>query len=182
MIENPITFPDVGCRVWTFGLQQHGPVNGPKTDVLVETGGTIVGFEKPYYTMDIYLYSVQWDTGERTKHYFSELLCIGPFRTLSDFKQAILTDGERAKLTLGPVGGFRGFSMYLRNAGTPLLIQYTKDHKRLYDWLIEPLIKQAGISVEVEQLCARESSPRTAPRRRRRAPARPYGSTQSWSN
>ncbi len=153
MFEKAITFPEVGYRVLTIhGLHQHGPMEGPKTDVPADTGGQIVGTEKPYYTYDFLLYGVRWDSGQHTKHYFQELLCIGPFRTVVDFKQAVLTDGERAELKLGPAGGFREFSMHLRNRGSPLLVRYTQEQKEFYDSLVAPLVQQAGLAVEVKQM------------------------------
>ena len=42
-----------GSRVWTDrGYLQHGPVDGPKQDILGPQGGEVIGTEKPYYTYD----------------------------------------------------------------------------------------------------------------------------------
>lgn len=74
--------PAKGLRVWTqVGLKGHG-LN--KTDILPETGGTIVFQDDEGIT-----YGVQWDTGKITVHpafdFAKELVCIGPHRTLVDY-------------------------------------------------------------------------------------------------
>jgi hypothetical protein len=151
--ERPITFPDVGRRVWTTrGLQGHGPAEGPKTDVPPNTGGLIVGTETPYPTFDFLLYNVKWDTGQHTKHYFRELLCIGTFQTLADFKQAVCNGGESAKLTLGPQGGFREFFMSLRKGDALLPVRYTTEQKSVYESFLADLLKEIGLEIEVIKL------------------------------
>ena len=153
MSENPITFPKVGYRVWTIhGLHQHGPAEGPKTDVPADTGGVIVGTEKPYYTVDSLLYVVQWQTGQQTKHYLKELLCIGQFESLREFGQALLSHGEKPRLTIGPQGGFREFSMQVRMGDSLLLVRYVMEQKTIYESLLAPLLKTAGIQLEILQL------------------------------
>ena len=73
----------VGNRVWTErGYFDHGPVEGPKVSITARTGGVIIGTEKPYYAMDQLLYTVRWDNGQISKHYYNELFCIGRFRDL----------------------------------------------------------------------------------------------------
>lgn len=45
-----VTSPEIGNRVWTVnGLKQHGPIDGPKTDVPANTGGVITKTSKSYH-------------------------------------------------------------------------------------------------------------------------------------
>jgi hypothetical protein len=147
--ETPITFPDVGRRVWTVhGLQDHGPIDGPKTSVPANTGGVIVDATSADPGMDNLLYTVKWDTGQYTKHYFRELLCIGEFQTLADFKQALRDGGESAKRTLGPQGGFREFSMSIRHGNRLLPVRYISGQKAIYEAFLLPLLNEIGLKVD----------------------------------
>lgn len=96
----------VGARVWSFGYTDHGPIDGPKIDIPAGIGGSIIGTEKPWMSMDSLLFVVKWDNGQISKHYGNGLNCIGRFETYDQFKRAIAFAGPIA-LTLGPQGGFR---------------------------------------------------------------------------
>jgi hypothetical protein len=147
----PITFPHVGGRVWTIpGLQNHGPLEGPKVSVPANTGGTITGIEKPHYapTIGEDLYVIEWDTEQKTKHYFSgfgDVLCIGPFETLADFELALRT-ASTGELTRGPQGGFREFRATLHAPVGELLVVAVKEQNRIWQYL-EPLVQKAGIQL-----------------------------------
>ena len=74
--------PQIGLRVWTQeGLKSHG-LN--KTDVLAETGGTIIFEDK-----EADRYAIEWDAGQVTVHsvcdFAQELVCIGRHRTLDEY-------------------------------------------------------------------------------------------------
>jgi hypothetical protein len=88
----PPIFPPpliVGNRVWTVeGYHHHGP-KGLKVDIAPNQGGTIIGTEKPYYTMDQMLYKVHWDNGQLSKHYYKGLFCIGRLQNRAEFDEAI---------------------------------------------------------------------------------------------
>ena len=141
-----IQFPpplNVGSRVWTtYGYHDHGPLEGPKIDIVPNMGGTITGTEQPYYTMDSLLYTVHWDNGQISKHYSNGLFCIGKFQTRSEFEVAINVTGP-VELTLGPRGGFRHVKIGLEYDGQSQEVE-------IYDrglWLdcLEPLTKKKGI-------------------------------------
>src|SRR5271170_5081768 len=105
-----MTFPPtliVGNRVWSeHGYDNHGPNEGPKVDISPRQAGTITAVDKPYSTMDQLLYSVRWDGGQVSRHYESELFCIGPFQSRTKFEEAIKPEGI-VELTVGPGDGFR---------------------------------------------------------------------------
>lgn len=154
-----ITLPDIGSRIWTIEeLKQHGPFDGPKTDVPANIGGTVVGTERPYYTMDNLLYIVKWDSGQQTKHYLSELFVIGPFQTLDEFDES-LKYGKNAKLVVGPQGGFREFSMSLNYSTMARSIKLYKEQRGIWLWL-EQALKKHGIEVEIERLPSKPRQPR----------------------
>src|SRR2546423_3966199 len=67
--------------------------------------GAITAAEQPYMTMDQVLYTIQWDSGEVSKHYSSNLLGIGHFRSREEFEKAIVPPGA-VELTVGPRSGF----------------------------------------------------------------------------
>ena len=143
-----ITSPEVRKRVWTVsGFPQHGQYDGPKTDVPANTGGTIIREEQPYQTMDSLLYVVRWDSGEITKHYDSELFCIGQFQTLSDL-EAALPFSEVGELLVGPGGRFRGFTLQVSKDSFITLAQ----HQRRA-WLdLEPILKRRGIRIHTTRI------------------------------
>lgn len=97
----------VGNRVWSNkGYKDHGPVTGPKINIASGTGGTITETEVPHLGSDSLLYTINWDNGQRSKHYENGLFCIGKFATRTEFEQAIVLVGP-VKFTKGPQGGFR---------------------------------------------------------------------------
>lgn len=155
-MEEPITFPKAGSRVWTVaGLRQHGPREGPFVDVVPNTGGVITAVEKPWYapTIGQDLYVVQWDTGQRTKHYFSEfghVLCIGRYQTLRDFESA-LKGAKAAEVTWGPQGGFRGFRAVLHTPDSECVIEAVESQRGIWKYL-EPLLREAGVPISEKQI------------------------------
>jgi hypothetical protein len=152
MESEPITFPRVGARVWALcGLHDHGPAEGPKSSVGADTGGTVIRTEQPYRTMDLLLYVVRWDTGEETKHYFKELLVIGPFGSMDEFRSAVV-QGEQPRLVLGPQGGFRAFKMVVRKGGLPLRVELVQEQGHLWRSVFQPMLESSGQRVEIERL------------------------------
>ena len=152
MESEPITFPRVGARVWAlWGLHDHGPAEGPKVSVGENTGGTVIRTEQPYRTMDMLLYVVRWDTGEETKHYFKELLVIGPFGSMDEFRSAV-AQGEQPRLVLGPQGGFRGFTMVVQKDGRPRRVELAQEQGHLWRSVFQPMLESSGQPVETERL------------------------------
>lgn len=137
-----------------LGLRHHGPAEGPKVSVGENTGGTIVRAEQPYCTMDMLLYVVRWDSGEDTKHYFKELLAIGPFGTMDEFRSAV-AHGKEPRLVLGPQGGFRGFTMVVEKDGVPLRVELVKEQGDLWRSVLQPILESSGQSIETQRLQAK---------------------------
>lgn len=155
MDTQPITFPHIGARVWAIdGLHEHGPAGGPKVDVPPDTGGIITHAEQPYPTIDMLLYVVKWDSGQVTKHYFKELVVLGPFTTFDEFRDAVL-HGSSAHLVIGPQGGFREFSMTVEKNGAPLQVRFVREQRDCWEYVLRPIIEAAGISIETERLEAK---------------------------
>ena len=134
-----INWLEIGSRVWTeYGFHQHGH---DKVNVPPETGGTIIAKWNEFMTMDNPLHRVNWDSGQKSVHYSNELFCIGHSRTITEFMAGILAEAERAKHTVGPNGGDRGFRIFLRNG----------------DWVegiyqLKQSLEQKNIPIEVEVL------------------------------
>ena len=147
------TFPPaltVGSRVWTDqGYQNHGPIEGPKSDIAPGQGGTITAVEKPYLTMDHLLYAVQWDNGQVSKHYGKELFCIGPFQNRREFEKAIKPAGT-VELTVGPAGGFRNARFDLEYDGQFQTVEVAD--RRLWLGCVEPLVRNAGLKISTTKL------------------------------
>ena len=153
MMAPPLTNPGIGKRVWTIhGLHDHGPLEGPKINVPPGTGGTIAATSKPYMTMDRLLFEVQWDTGQRSKHYRGDLLCIGSFQTLAEFEKAVATNGHDAALLLGPQGGFREFSMEIGTGAEKLFLRIDQEQRNLWRDLVEPLVRRLKIEIVERRL------------------------------
>ena len=152
-METSLTDPSVGKRVWTIhALHDHGPSEGPKINVPSNTGGTITATSKPYMTMDMLLFEVRWDTGQRSKHYRGDLICIGAFQTLAEFEKAVAEKGKTANLLLGPQGGFREFSMEIGNDVEKLTVRINQDQRKLWHDLMEPLVRKLKIEVVERRL------------------------------
>ena len=127
---------EAGSRVWSeHGLIQHGY---EKVNVPAKTGGTVAPFRGG-------LYAVNWDSGQQSVHYPNELLSIGNARCLAEFLDSIKAAAARLKKVLGPLGGNRGITIFLRNG----------------DWIsadqheLRPLVESlevTNIPVELEQL------------------------------
>src|SRR5271167_2384072 len=101
MQSNIINAPAAGARTWNIHQGR---------------GGTIVHIVQS--NLDgMSRYIVEWDGGQKGEYFIGELLCIGPFRSFSELEQAILDSGNNARLTLGPRGGFRGFTMEVWHQG-----------------------------------------------------------------
>src|SRR5436190_9834991 len=123
-MTTPLNRPAVGKRVWTErGFQDHGQLEGPKTSVPPATLGEIVATERPYSTMDMLLYTVRWQSGQTTKHYFNQLFCIGPFESLPAFLNAVRS-ARGARIVKGPRGGFREFTAEIVVDGAFLPLRY----------------------------------------------------------
>ena len=135
----------IGCRVWTeLGYIDHGPYDGSKITIPPKQGGKITATQKPYYSMDDLLYTVQWDNGQVSKHYARELFRIGRFQSRVEFEQAIEPVGP-AEITVGPKGGFR-------HAKLELVYDGNRQKVEIFDrdtWvrLIEPLVVRSGYLV-----------------------------------
>jgi hypothetical protein len=138
---------EVGCRIWTEhgGLfeQRNNSVNVP-----AKTGGTITSIWNEFTTINDPLCRVQWDTGQITIFYCGNLFSIGRFKTLAEFEAFILAEAQRAELVLGPMGGFRSLTIFLRNG----------------DWIngtqeMSEDIKYKNIPVEVVRLEKKKRGP-----------------------
>lgn len=132
----------VGRRVWSFaGYFEQGH---DKVTVPANTSGIIVsafnefGFDNPLYT-------VQWDTGEKSTYYGNELTCIGECHTWAEFEETVVRDALRAEKRIGPMGGVRGFKVFLRSGDTALGCIS-----------VEPLLAQANIPIEIYQISRKQ--------------------------
>jgi hypothetical protein len=139
---------EVGSRVWTEqGLHEHGH---DKVNVPARTGGAVVSTYKEFMTLDQLLYTVSWDSGQRSVHYSNSLCAIGNARTLAEFEDTIVAEAVRAEMLFGPNGGFRRAKIFLRNG----------------DWVdgmygVQSRLEAANIAIQVEHL---ERKRRSAPR------------------
>jgi hypothetical protein len=130
---------EVGCRVWSaWGLHEHGH---DKVSVPKNTGGTVIQKWNEFSTMDNPLYRVKWDTGQQSVHYYNTLYCIGRSQTEAAFTQSILAEASSVKITRGPMGGIRRFTIFLKNG----------------DWIegmvqLQPQLEAAKVPIELEQL------------------------------
>lgn len=122
---------EIGKRVWSFsGYSNHGTADGVKINVPTNTGGMISHLSRPYPTIDVFLYSVLWDSGETSKHYYNELDPIGNCKTIKDYEQ-ILVNGNNAKAVVGPQGGFKNFEMTVCFNNTDYLIKLNSEQKKI---------------------------------------------------
>lgn len=125
-----------GCRVWTeHGLQCHGH---HQINVPARTGGTV----SPY---SLGLYAVKWDTGQQSVHYPVELRIIGNALNITEFEDGIMEEAVSVRKVVGPQGGNREFTVFLRNG----------------DWVsnmahLEARLEAAKIPIQVERI-ARKS-------------------------
>jgi hypothetical protein len=142
----------VSSRVWTEqGYPNHGPAAGPKIDIAPGTGGTIRKTETPFATMDQCLFVVRWDDGQSSKHYGTQLFCVGRFATYADFKAAIKIEGD-INLVLGPEGGFRAASLSLTYDGVAQDVRLENSDRDLWNHFLKPLALDAGIDINTTQL------------------------------
>ena len=151
---NNFNSPAIGKRVWTeSGLHQHGLATGPKTDVPAKTGGLIsrIGSSSSGIFSEQALYTIDWDTGQQTFHYGYELICIGSFHTMDEFRDAILL-GSDAQITLGPQGGFRFASMVVPTTDGLMSICIEQDQEFIWRSFIEPILKEAKIPILTTRL------------------------------
>jgi hypothetical protein len=139
----------VGNRVWTTrGYLDHGPIDGPKSDIAPNMGGTITergnvrGTGSPLYT-------VHWDNGQLSKHYSNGLFCIGRFQSRSEFEDAISVGGP-VELTLGPQGGFRHAKLILEYDGNSLDVEVYD--RRLWFGCLEHIAETTGAIVNTVHL------------------------------
>lgn len=139
-----------GKRVWSRGYPNHGPLDGAKTDIRANIGGTIVAFSRPYLTMDSQLYEVTWDSGQTSRHYYSELQPIGTCKDWAEYEQ-VLSTGENAKVTFGPRGGFKKFEMTIRYVGIKYLISLDGEQSSHWQGISE-ILKKHLINYEEEIL------------------------------
>ena len=139
---------DVGCRVWAeYGFHEHGH---DKVSVPPKTGGTIISTRQEFYTIDQLLYTVNWDTGQRSVHYSNTLCAIGNVRTLSEFEDSIVAQAARGEMVLGPNGGLRSAKIFLQNG----------------DWVagmygLQSRLEAANIPIQIERIPRRPRQPRS---------------------
>jgi hypothetical protein len=144
MKRTPLNYLKEGSRVWTFeGFREQGH---RKVSVPAATGGTIRRVWKEFSTGDQCLYDVKWDTGQESTYYANQIESIGESRTVDEFYDLVVARADRAKLVLGPQGGFRSFTIYLKDD----------------EWVagfgkLKPMLEAAGIPIEEERL------PRSSP-------------------
>jgi len=153
------TFPPaliVGGRVWTTnGYHDHGPHEGPKVEIAPNQGGTITATQRPYFTMDNLLYTVQWDNGQLSKHYYRELFCIGRFQTRAEFEQAIRPTGA-VELTVSSAGGFRHVRFELEYDGNRQTVElYDRD---LWFECVKALAEKTGCTISTTRLPGKKRS------------------------
>lgn len=152
--ENP-TFPPrlvAGNRVWTAsGFRDHGPEFGPKVDIAPNQGGTISDSQENSYTRIIggSLYTVNWDSGQVSKHYPKELFCIGHFQNRTEFEQAIQPTGV-VELTVGSGGGFRHVTIELEYDGNRQKAEIY--NPSLWQECVEPIVKNSGCAISILRL------------------------------
>jgi len=137
MPSTSITAPVAGSRVCSITGDRHG---------------SVLATENPYMTMDQLLYTIRWDDGETIKLYYQSFVPLGPFQTVAEFQTAIRASASGAKLTLGPISGFRGFEMTVQREGVALNARYGSRDGRVYCQFIEPCLQSAGITPELVQL------------------------------
>ena len=145
---------EVGKRVWTEeGYRRHGPATGPKTDVPSKTGGSItrIDISNSGVVSGQALYTVDWDTGQQTHHYSHELICIGSFRTMDEFR-ALIRLGSAAQVTIGAQGGFRSASLVVPTNDGLLSIHVRKEHESIWASIIEPILKEGRIPIRTDHL------------------------------
>jgi hypothetical protein len=135
----------VGCRVWAeFGLHEHGH---NKANVPLKTGGMVVSARQEFQTIDQLLYTVKWDSGQDSVHYYESLCAIGSARDLNEFEGMIMAEAIRVEKVVGPNGGLRSAKIILRNG----------------DWIsglygLESRLEASNIPIQVERLERRRRS------------------------
>jgi len=144
--------------VWAvWGYPQHGPVNGPKIDIPANMGGKIVRTEPAFTTGPFSggqkLYVVKWDNGQESKHYYQNLLSIGPFQTLVEFETAFRM-AEDAELTIGSQGGFRRFRASLQHQGVCVRVELTTEQRSFWQGYLAQLAVRFQLKVR-EKMRAR---------------------------
>jgi hypothetical protein len=144
----PGVFPPalrVGCRVWTeSGYLEHGPFDGPKQDIAGSQGGEVIATERPYSTMDQFLYTVRWDNGQMSKHYARELFSTGRFRTRKEFMAAFFLV-DTIQMRVGPKGGFRSVKFRVLYDGEAIEAE-TRDRGE-WTGLILPAAIRQGVEI-----------------------------------
>jgi hypothetical protein len=141
---------DKGKRVWSYGYTNHGPIDGAKINIPGNIGGEIIFFTRPFSTMDHFLYEVKWDSGHTSKHYFKDLEPIGWCKDWSEY-ETVLSTGRNAKLTLGPLKGFRKFEMIIQFNGKEYFIHLSDGQHYCWQKIMEVLGK-LSIDYETEVL------------------------------
>lgn len=152
MAESLFNAPAIGNHVWLENERvDHGPIDGPKTTIPGKNLGTVIDMEKPYMTMDQLLYVVKWNSGHITKHYYTELFCIGTATSTIEFFE-LIAKCRSPILQQGPRGGFRKFSACIEVDGTQRLISYFKDQGTFYRAVIEPILLKNSVVVQIETI------------------------------
>ena len=142
----------VGNRVWSdLGYIDHGPVDGTKINIPASLGGMIVGIEKPYMTMDHFLYVIRWDNEQVSRHYDNKMLCIGRFATRDDFEAALVFHGN-IQIVVGPQGGFREAHMQVSYDSSLQKIHLHRDSRQLWIDCLQPLATQQGVKIDITRL------------------------------
>lgn len=127
---------DIGCRVWAeYGRHEHGH---KKVNVPAKTGGTVAYFSSE-------LYAINWDAGQQTVEYPNELCVIGMARNRTEFEDTIISQAVSSRKVVGPQGGLREFTIFLRNG----------------DWITnsaiaESRLEAANIPIQVEKLARKK--------------------------
>lgn len=137
-----------GKRVWCeHGMNCRSP-NGSVIHVPPKTGGIVDHLNSAgSFGTGSTLYNIVWGSGDRTCNYFSELLCIHPFKTLDNFLDAIQS-ASRAHINLGPKGGFRQFELaMLTDSGELVVLLFDKGKHFFYRDIIKPRLDIFGIAL-----------------------------------
>jgi len=149
----------VNARVWTeHGFHDHGLQEGPRVSIPPKQSGAVAAAEQPYRTIDFLLYTVRWDNGQVSKHYYKELLCIGRFQNRKGFEAAIRFIGE-IHVTQGPQGGFRHAEMQVEYDGTLMSGRFDQEDRSTWNDFFEPLAKRQKIPIRITKLPSARRKP-----------------------
>lgn len=162
-----LSFPPLlekGSKVWTTdGYRNHGPLDGPKQNILGPQRGIVEGRYQEF-SFSNYLYVIRWDNGQQSRHYATGLFSIGRFDTLAAFEAAI-KPASPAVVTRGPQGGFRGMATQLEYDGVPIQVELGDRDGDFWETFLRPIYEKFGVKVTEVRLPPKPPRPRSSARR-----------------